>query len=262
MKPRKIKRYGWRADLPDARDRKYSLRRPAPLLTLPPRVDLRPSCPPVYDQGELGSCTANALAGALEFAQIHQNLPSFTPSRLWIYYNEREMEGTIPIDSGAALRDGIKAVAEYGVPPEAEWPYDITKFAVEPPLELRGEALGTVALTYERIDNTQIDQMRDCLAAGLPFAFGFTVYESFESDAVAQTGIVPMPSSNEEVLGGHAVLAVGYDDASTSFIVRNSWSDKWGQQGHFLIPYSYLTNPDLSDDFWAIQVISGPAAVV
>jgi C1A family cysteine protease len=94
----------------------------------------------------------------------------------------------------------------------------------------------------------------------LPFAFGFTVYESFESDAVAQTGIVPMPSSNEEVLGGHAVLAVGYDDASTSFIVRNSWGPNWGQKGYYQMPYGYLTNTDLASDFWAIQVVSGPTA--
>jgi len=128
-----VKHYGWLPDLPDHRDHLYA----APiavLQALPPHVDLRPQCPPIYDQGQLGSCTANGIAGAIHFDRMKQHLqPNFTPSRLFIYYNERVIEGTVNEDSGAMIRDGIKSVATQGDCPETEWPYDITKFTVKPP---------------------------------------------------------------------------------------------------------------------------------
>jgi len=128
----KIQRYGWIRDLPDHRDFMYSVP-VATLQALPSSVDLRSHCPPVYDQGQLGSCTANAIAGALQFDEIkeHKNGPS-TPSRLFIYYNERVIEGTVTSDSGAQLRDGVKTVAKRGICPAKVWPYDISKFAVKP----------------------------------------------------------------------------------------------------------------------------------
>ena len=98
-------------------------------------------------------------------------------------------------------------------------------------------------------------QLKSCLASGYPFVFGFTVYESFESQAVAKTGVVPMPAHTEKVLGGHAVLSVGYDDASQRFIVMNSWSAAWGQKGFFTIPYAYLTDRGLASDFWTISTV-------
>src|SRR5208283_609384 len=126
--------YGWVHDLPDARDYAYA----APLNRfpqgLPTSVDLRPDCPPVYDQGQLGSCTANGIAGAIEFDQLKQANKEFTPSRLFIYYNERVIEGTVSQDSGAQIRDGVKSVAKLGAPPETDWPYDVAKFADKPPL--------------------------------------------------------------------------------------------------------------------------------
>src|SRR5450631_3498884 len=125
--------YGWLPDLPDQRDLSYAA--PAPLLKkLPASVDLRPQCPPVYDQGQLGSCTANAIAGAVQFDEIRSGIaPTWTPSRLFIYYNERALEGTVSADSGAQIRDGIKVIAKLGVCPESDWPYDITKFTEKPP---------------------------------------------------------------------------------------------------------------------------------
>ena len=138
----KIQRYGWIRDLPDHRDFMYSVP-VATLQALPSSVDLRPHCPPVYDQGQLGSCTANAIAGALQFDEIkeHKNGHS-TPSRLFIYYNERVIEGTVTSDSGAQLRDGVKTVAKQGICPEKVWPYNISKFAVKPlnaSLQRRGQ---------------------------------------------------------------------------------------------------------------------------
>ncbi len=247
-------RYGWIPDLPDHRDHLYS----APLATLqalPPHVDLRSHCPPVYDQGQLGSCTANAIGGAVQFDEMKQKLPQvFTPSRLFIYYNERVIEGTVDSDSGAMIRDGVKSVATQGNCSEAHWPYDITKFREKPPAKCYTEALKHKAISYKRLLHN-LDQLKGCLASGYPFIFGFTVYESFESQQVAQTGQVPMPAAHEKVLGGHAVLAVGYDDAQQRFIVRNSWGTNWGMQGYFTMPYPYLLNSHLSDDFWTINIV-------
>ena len=253
--PHKIQRYGWIPDLPDARDRLYSAPM-AVMAALPAKVDLRPQCPPVYDQGQLGSCTANAIGGAIQFDRMKQNLtPNFVPSRLFIYYNERVIEGTVSTDSGAQIRDGIKSVAKQGACPEPDWPYDIAKFAVRPPTADYREALHDRAVTYSRLtQNTNL--LKGCLASGYPFVFGFTVYESFESQAVAQSGVVPMPSPNEQVLGGHAVLAVGYDDSTQRFIVRNSWGTSWGMAGYFTMPYAYVTDPNLADDIWTIRLIS------
>src|SRR5438309_299562 len=221
------KGFGWIPDLPDLRDFLYAA--PVAMLrALPPRVDLRRQCPSIYDQGQLGSCTANAIGGAIEFDQMKQGLPQiFVPSRLFIYYNERVMEGTVNSDSGAMIRDGIKSVAHQGVCPETEWPYDITKFTNKPSASCYTDALKDRAVAYQRVIPL-LNQLKGCLAAGYPFVFGFTVYESFESQQVTNTGHAPMPATSEQVLGGHAVLCVGYEDAHQWFICRNSWGDAWG----------------------------------
>jgi len=252
--PYKIKKYGWTRDLPDHRDHLYAAP-PAKLAALPTSVDLRPLCPPVYDQGQLGSCTANAIAGAIQFDQMKQKLnPVFTPSRLFIYYNERVMEGTVDSDGGAQIRDGVKSVGQKGDCPESEWPYDITKFAQKPPASCYTDARKYKVVTYQRV--TQVaSQIKGCLASGYPFVFGFTVYESFESPAVGQSGVLPMPQPGEKSIGGHAVMAAGYDDARQAVIVRNSWGGGWGQAGYFLMPYNYITDPNLANDFWQIQVV-------
>jgi C1A family cysteine protease len=250
-----VKRFGWLPDLPDHRDHLYAAPIAA-LRALPARVDLRNQCPPVYDQGELGSCTANGIAAAVQFDRMKQNLkPDFLPSRLFIYYNERVMEGTVNSDSGAMIRDGIKSIAAQGDCPESEWPYDIAKFANKPTPQCYTDALKYKAVQYQRLVN-HLNQMKGCLASGYPFVFGFTVYDSFESQQVAQTGVVPMPAAAEQVLGGHCVVAVGYDDAQQRFIIRNSWGTGWGMQGYCTMPYAYLTDTNLSDDFWTVRLIS------
>ena len=172
---RKIKRYGWIPDIPDQRDFLYAAP-PAFLRALPPKVDLRTKCPPVYDQGQLGSCTANTIAGAIEFDQMKEQLPQvFIPSRLFIYYNERVIEGTVGSDSGAMLRDGIKTVAKQGACPEPMWPYAIAKFKTKPSAACYTEAAKHTAVSYQRLVQS-LTQMQGCLASGYPFVFGFTVY--------------------------------------------------------------------------------------
>jgi len=251
--PRQIARYGWTPDLPDQRDHLYAA--PPPMLgQLPPSADLTSACPPVYDQGQLGSCTANAIGAAIEFDRLKQKLPDFAPSRLFIYYNERAMEGTVNSDSGAQIRDGIKSVAQQGVCPEAEWPYDTSKFMQKPPAKAYKDALKDRAVSYQRVLQ-DLTQLRGCLASGYPFVFGFTVYTSFESAQVAKTGHAPLPATKEQQVGGHAVMAVGYDDSKQWLMVRNSWGPGWGMKGYFTLPYAYVTQPNLAADFWTIRLV-------
>lgn len=255
--PRKIQGYGWVPDLPDGRDFLYAA--PAkPLAKLPTRVDLRSNCPPVYDQGQLGSCTANAIGAAVQYDQMKQRRKTFNPSRLFIYYNERAMEGTVESDSGAMIRDGVKSVAKEGSCNEESWPYEIERFRDKPSRACYAEGKQNQAIQYLRL-TPGLGQLKGCLAEGFPFVFGFTVYDSFESAEVAKTGHAPMPEADEAVLGGHAVLAVGYDESKQWFIVRNSWGTRWGMRGYFTLPYPYLTQPSLARDFWTIRSVEGAA---
>lgn len=248
------KRYGWKPDLPDHRDLIYAVSRVQPL---PSVVDLRPQCPPVYDQRELGSCTANASAAAFEFDLKKQKAADFVPSRLFIYYNERAIEHSVSDDSGAMIRDGIKSLNKLGVCPESMWPYSDENpgpFQRKPTKECFDEALKHQLQKYMRVPRT-LTSMRSCLAAGFPFVFGFTVYEGFESAAVAKSGVLNMPTPAEGTLGGHAVMCAGYDDAAQRFVVRNSWGTQWGQAGYFTMPYAYLLDDGLSDDFWTLRTV-------
>jgi C1A family cysteine protease len=250
---RPVARFGWVPDLPDARDFMYSA--PEEVLTsLPKKVDLRSKMPPVYDQGQLGSCTANAISAAFEYDQVKEGLKDFMPSRLFIYYNERAIEGTVDSDSGAMIRDGIKSIAKLGVCDEGVWPYDIARFTEKPPKQAYDDAKSHQATLYRRVIGN-LHQMQGCLASGYPFVFGFSVYESFMSADVARTGEVPLPPRSEKLVGGHAVVAVGYDDRIQRFIVRNSWGNGWGMKGYCTMPYGYLTDPQLARDFWAIYTV-------
>lgn len=191
------RRLGWVPDLPDHRDHLYAV--PVKnLKRLPTHVDLRLQCPPVYDQGQLGSCTANAIVAALEFDQMKQQTKYFMPSRLFVYYNERVMEGTIDSDSGAQIRDGMKCVNKQGDCPEQLWPYIVARFADKPPDTCYANAVKHKTITYQRINRT-MNQMKGCLASGYPFVFGFSVYESFMSAAVAKSGHAAMPLAAERL---------------------------------------------------------------
>jgi C1A family cysteine protease len=242
---------GWLPDRPDHRDFLYGAIRKAPA-KLPKSVDLRgPTLSAVENQGELGSCTANALAGALEFLELKSGQKFVDVSRLFIYYNERVLENSISTDSGAMIRDGIKSLVAQGVCSEEKWPYVISKFTKKPTPGCYSEAIRRKISSYHRLST--LSDMRACLAEGYPFVFGFSVYEGFESPKVAKTGVLNMPKSSERQLGGHAVCAVGYDDKEKRIIVRNSWGTDWGMNGYFTMPYDYVSNRNLSDDFWTIR---------
>ncbi len=143
---------------------------------------------------------------------------------------------------------------QQGVCPEEMVPYNIGRFTHKPSKKAYTNALKHKALSYQRVDR-DLTQMKGCLASGYPFVFGFTVYDSFESEAVAKTGKLNLPGKQEKVVGGHAIMCVGYDDRASRFIIRNSWGDSWGMNGYFTMPYAYVTNDNLSDDFWTIRIV-------
>ena len=251
------KGYGWRPDLPNRTQsaKKYSLFH-AFLQHVPSSVDLRtsPNRPAIYDQGQLGSCVGNGTARVVQFAQ-----PSLgNPSRLYIYYNARDIEGDTDEDAGAQIHDGVQGVVQKGIIPETEWPYDISTFANTPTEQMYADGLKDLVTDYFSLNGN--DEIKQCLAAGFPVVFGMSVYESFESDSTAATGIVTMPHSNEQQVGGHCMVIVGYDDAKKWWIVDNSWGPGWGDKGSCYIPYAYIDQ--FASDFWTVrkstaQVVGG-----
>jgi C1A family cysteine protease len=249
----KVGFYGWRRDLPDYRDL-HVTRAMMHAAATPARVDLRAHMPAIYDQGNLGSCTANAIAACIEFDQIKQKIKKFIPSRLFIYFEERRIEGTVDADAGAEIRDGMKVVNKLGAPDEKLWPYDIARFRQHPPAACYPAALLDRAVEYRAVAQTQA-AVQSVLAAGWPIVFGFSCYESIDNDEVARTGILPMPQQGESQVGGHAVVLCGYDNAKARFIVRNSWGTDWGQKGYFEMPYRYVLDYRLAADFWTVRSV-------
>lgn len=245
--------YGYIPDIADFRDHIYAAL-PEHIAALPSSVDLRAQCPPIEDQGQLGACTSFAVGAAIRFARKKQGLPDFVTSHLFLYYNSRAMEGTVNSDAGAAIRDVVKSANRQGDCPESEWPYDISQFMVRPPQQCYTDALKDRALRYQRVQQSP-SQVKACLASGYPIVCGISVYQSFESDEVAQTGMVPIPQPAEQLLGGHAICVVGFDDATQKFTCRNSWSAQWGDQGYFYLDYQYLLNAGLASDFWVIKTV-------
>jgi len=247
---RQIRRYGWKPSLPDHRDLLADTTGLTPL----PEVDPRDKMPEIFDQGQLGSCTSNAVGAALEYDAMLDGAPAVTPSRLFIYYCERQLEGSLGQgDTGAMGRDGFKAVRRYGTPPETDWPYDIAKYADDPPQQAWSDAAAHKMTKHYKSVPRSLNQFKLVLSNQQTIAFGFSVYESFESPEVASTGIVPMPSAHEQQMGGHEVLAVGYlADQPNYVLVRNSWGSSWGMGGYFLMPWQYLLSTDLASDFRTI----------
>ena len=242
--------HGWNKDRLDSRDHVFSATRHSD--DLPPTVDLRPQMPPAYDQGSLGSCTANAIGAALEYLHNREGLGALRPSRLFIYYNERALEDCIREDSGARIRDGIKTVNKLGACDESTWAYDITKFKKKPPVKAFKEAKQHMTVSYRKV--TSVDDILHCLADGCPVVFGFEVYDTLYSAATGSGTPLEMPKEGEECQGGHAVLAVGYDRAKQLVLVRNSWGPEWGMDGYFWMPFSYFTQ-ELASDLWTIQTM-------
>ena len=248
-----IPKYHYVKDKVDTRDHPYQLTNIVQSNT----VDLRVYCSPIEDQGNLGSCTGNAIAGAIELMD-RKNGKNLDVSRLFIYYYERLLEGTVNYDSGAYIRDGIRATYTYGAPVESLWPYNISKFRTVPTQAAITDAAKRKVTSYQRADN--FNAVIDAITAGYPVIVGFSVYSSFESPTVSRTGVMPYPNtSREPMLGGHAVLLVGYNKLNNTFIARNSWGSNWGDRGYFYMPFQVIQNTNMSSDFWVIKSVSNPS---
>ncbi len=247
--------YGCSPDAPDDRDILYVPPATGQHASLPDSVDLRPLCPPIYAQGQLESCSGNAIAAVIQFCQMQLKKEVFVPSALFIYYNERVLEGTIRQDAGARIRDGIKTVVKLGVPPDSVWPYDAANLFRQPPASAYIAARRDLVRTYSRVGQT-LPLMQACLAEGFPFVFRFACYPSLDSDETARTGVIPMPGPNEVDDGGHCMVVVGYNNADRTFLIRNSWGTDWGMQGYGTMSYDYLLSPNLTCDLWTIRGVT------
>ncbi len=218
---------------------------------LPKFVDLRPHLTEVEDQGDLGSCTANALAGAVEYLEKRLNDNPERVSRLFLYWNERDFEQAADKDAGAALSDGIKSLKEDGICSEDVWPYDVDNVFDQPHDEAYDAASDHTIDEAHRV-KIELHDLRHCLAEGYPFVFGLQIYSPFED--VGDDGRVALPDPNEhDACGGHAMLCVGYSDADEVFVVRNSWGPEWGDEGYCYVPYEYLSNAQMAHDAWTLR---------
>lgn len=243
---------GMRADQPDFRDRYFKDTKYKAGLSIDDTVDWRNRIGMCWDQGEIGSCVAHGVGSLIIYVY-----PELMPSRLKIYYDGRAIEKTTRIDSGLEIRDGVKATVKDGVCQEAMWPYDVAKFKRKPPAKCYSTKNEKLITEYARVgksnkDSDILDEMLNCLQQGSPIVFGSMLYESFESDSVAQTGIVPMPNTREKSIGGHCLAAYGFNKSKKTFIVRNSWGVDWGDNGYCHMPFDYLINNDLTSDLWMI----------
>lgn len=213
-------------------------------------LDLREWCSPVEDQGSLGSCTAQAVVGMVEYLEKRMRGRHIDASRLFLYKATRTLDGDVG-DTGAYIRTTMKALALFGAPPERYWPYDISRYDDVPPAFCYAYGQAYQALRYLRVDGhlrgqELLDTMRAVLALGLPMALGFVVFNYGDYD-----GVFTMPTAYDEPLGGHAVMACGYDDGRGAFLIRNSWGRSWGDGGYGWLPYGYVLE-DYAWDIWAL----------
>lgn len=237
---------GWMPDRLDHRDLKYT---PPGAVDPSMPVDLRPLMPPIYDQGQLGSCVGNGTAAAMQYARAREGAKDqWEPSRLFIYYNARALEGNVNDDAGCEIRDAVKSLAAQGVCPEHDWPYNTHAFATKPPHIIYDVATHSKLITYARVDQG-LDHILGCLTHHGPVVFGASVFSAIMD---APNGHVPMPSPDEEPEGGHCMVIVGWLPSSQEFIIRNSWGTQWGDKGYGYMPKDYLLNPDLASDFWVL----------
>lgn len=248
--------YNHKKDTVDDRDFKFHLHNSLiPVSNLPSSVDLRRgNLPPVLDQGELGSCTANATSNTLRFLLRKEKLQDYQPSRLFIYYFSRLIEGTQNEDSGCLIRDVMKCVSKYGSCSEHLLPYNVNQFTIKPNDQCQKAGLQHIKNFKYMSVNQDITCIKNALAQGYPIVFGVNVYDSFESDTSLNTGHIPIPDTTKEKnLGGHCILLIAYDDNGKYFTFMNSWGIKVGQNGFFTLPYNYVLDPNLSSDFWICE---------
>lgn len=231
-------------------------------VSLPSKVDLREYVKQIYNQGTIGSCVAHSMAASINIDSNIKDMSAnklfnyatqdIAPSRLYIYWHARSV-GSFPVtqDTGSTIHDGSMAMQKYRTCPESMWTYDVTKFTQQPDLDCYKVADSYPGIKIQQIDQ-DVDHIKQALNAKLPVAFGVVVHQSFMSADAARTGNIPIPGNNDQVMGGHAICMVGYDDSKKCFIFQNSWGPEWGDKGYGYIPYAYILNQQESGDFWTI----------
>jgi C1A family cysteine protease len=245
-----MRKYGWVPDLRDVRDDKFLLTAPS-MFVIPATSNLESLCSRVENQGARGTCTGQAFADAMEMRDRWLGKDSVELSRLFIYYNERLLLDSIYEDSGARIRDGIKALRKWGVCNEELWPYDIDRFTERPPPEAYEDAKSRIIDKYRPVRNLR--DVKYALSMGFPVIYGFTVYDSFETEEVFKTGNVPYPKPWERIRGGHANLFVGHNDDRGILRSKNSYGVEFGDKGFLNIPYRFVEE-GIASDMWIIQV--------
>jgi C1A family cysteine protease len=222
---------------------------------LPSSVDLSPKMMPCYAQLGIGACASNVGAAAMQYDMIRQGLDVFMPSRLYLYWNARNLNRTVDSDSGSTLHEVTQVLTTLGICPESEWPYDTDRFTDKPPQVCYDDAQKCKALHVRWVPQ-DINSIKGVLASGLPVTIGIMAFSSIESATVAKTGVIPMPQKSDKFMGGHALLLVGYDDATQMLKARNSWSPAWGSEGYGFLPYSYALDSTLAAELGTVSSIS------
>ena len=204
----------------------------------------------------MNSCSANAITAALRYDELREgrsHVPS--PSRLFIYDNERVLSGMVGSNGPVPLRDGYRTIVKPGACPEANWPYEVRRFRRAPTPRCFDLACRHRAIAYDRLRRA-ISHIRACLAQRFPIVMAIAVHQSMTGRGVRRTGVVPLPARRDRLRGGHAVLVVGSHHARRLLIVRNSWGARWGDHGYGYLPYAFVASRDLTWDFWTMRRVS------
>lgn len=267
MQERTNRGFGWRPDIPDFRDKLYRASKDTAVALAPALLIPDSRLPPVFDQGQTSSCVGNSTSVMATYVT-----KQIVRSRLFIYFEARRLIGETKSDEGCYIRDGIKVLANIGAPSEKTWAFNTKNVLLEPNAASTQEASTHKVAKYMRLQSRQ--DFRSCIAEGYPFVTGFTVYNNFMSDQVANTGVLQLPNASEKMQGGHAICVVGYDSnfkksrwgvwarnkglpdsqiPNDVYLIRNSWGSEWGYHGNFAIDAKYLENPNMSDDAWTIR---------
>ena len=241
--------YGWLKQEIDERDFKYKVAAP---IDMDAHYDLTSGMPEIWDQGDTNSCTGHGIAAALAYAATRQGEAFTTPSRMFLYYQGRKIEGTTNVDHGAQIRNVIKGAVIYGAPPESEWDFQTLHLTEDAPTSVYTDAAKHRVVQYQSVACAKMDLLT-ALSEGYPIVFGFLVTSYFETPEMAKLGFLPSPGDSFQWVGGHCVVICGYNPDKKAFWVRNSWGPTWGIGGYFWMNEDYVLNPKWCHDFWIIQ---------
>lgn len=256
--------YGFKAGLGLAKPSGLTFKSAMSLSAVPPllkKVDLTKWMPECYDQMQTSSCVLNAWAAAIQYGQTRSNIATWTPSRLFAYWNARVIEGDTNIDGGSYIHDAFHQARFVGIIPESDWPFKEENVCIEPEQKLFEEAKADHIHFFASVNTNDLNEAKLCLAHGFPFVFGFQVPAIFEQQSFSDNPQLHLPANNNFV-GGHGVCAVGYDDERQQFLIRNSWGSDWGENGYFWMDYDFMTSEELVSDAWMVRFLNQETTIL